>query len=158
MEKLAVLIGRVFSFEAPEQKTLLERVTHDITSVSGELASEFSVSRYCLMLCAELFWLLSFSQIKATRFCLVFQFPVVLTRHTHMCGFFFKYWGLLFVFSVPLILCQNPFLFSILTENSKGLAQRDLRPPESQLKLLRKEGVPVQSLAWGSWAGAIVPG
>lgn len=71
---------------------------------------------------------------------------------------FFKYWGLLFVFSVPLILCQNPFLFSILTENSKGLAQRDLRPPESQLKLLRKEGVPVQSLAWGSWAGAIVPG
>lgn len=67
------------------------------------------------------------------------------------------YWGLLFVFSVPLILCPN-FLFSILTENSKGLAQRDLRPPESQLKLLRKEGVPVQSLAWGSWVGAIVPG
>lgn len=81
------LVGRVFCFEAPEQKTLLERVTHDITSVSGELASEFSISRYCLMLCAELFWLLSFSQIKATRFCLVFQFPVVLTRHTHMCFF-----------------------------------------------------------------------
>lgn len=71
-------------FEAPEQKTLLERVTHDITSVSGELASEFSVSRYCLMLCAELFWLLSFSQIKATCFCLAFQFPIVLTRHTHI--------------------------------------------------------------------------
>lgn len=32
------LVGRVFCFKAPEQKTLLERVTHDITSVSGELS------------------------------------------------------------------------------------------------------------------------
>lgn len=62
------LVGWVFYTGAPEQKPLLERVTHDNTGVNGERASEFSVSCNWLILCAELFWLLSFSQIKAMCF------------------------------------------------------------------------------------------
>lgn len=69
-------------------------------------------SVYCfpvwvLLTCSELFWLLSFSQIKAKWFYLMFYF--LCFDLIYMCMIHFMYWDLFPVLSIHLLLHSNLF-------------------------------------------------